>query len=281
MAVGSHPAIGYGTITQLMPGMQTMSIPPQCRCSLVVKPLKMIRGNACDEVMFFYIGDRCPVEKGKTYLFGGTESDGVLVFKAAEPVASEDEARKLAEKLLAVPYGWDSATKSPFTKKWAGPTTGATSVCATSGRPAYAVPAGLEMTVDQIIPPDASDYGNPYGNGEFKITITNKTSAGVMVPVVKVGSKYDFEQSLVITIADMDEGTSTRCIFPEDVPAGAEMTLIPAGGSISGTVNTLKLKGVNWPSGGNRVYFNFGIGGLVAQNFFYYYSSIHDAMRPK
>lgn len=281
MPIESHPAIGYGTITQLMPGMQTMSLPPQCRCSIVVKPLKMVRGNACNDVMFFYIGDRCPVDKGKTYLFGGEENEGMLVFKAAEAVASEDEARKLAEKILAVPYGWDSATKSPFTKKWTGATTGAVSVCATSGRPAYAVPAGLEMTVDQIIPPDATEYGNPFGNGEFKITVTNKTGAGVMVPVVQVGSKYDFEQSLVITVVTSEEDPSVRCIFPENVPAGAEMTLIPAGGSISGTVNTLKLKGIEWPSGGSRVYFNFGLGGLVAQNFFYYYSSIHDAMRAK
>lgn len=256
-----------------------MSLPPQCRCSLVIKPLRMVRGKACNEVMFFYIGDKCPVEQGKTYLFGGEENEGVLVFKAAECVASEDEARKLAEKILAVPYGWDSATKSPFTKKWTGATVGASSVCAISGRPAYTVPDGLEMTVDQIIPPDATDYGNPFGNGEFKITITNKTNVSVAVPVIKVGSKYDFEQSLVLTVADLDEGTSTRCIFPENVPTGAEMAQIPAGGSISGTVNTLKLKGVEWPSGGNRIYFNFGIGGLVAQSFFYYYSSIHDAMR--
>lgn len=70
-----------------------------------------------------------------------------------------------------------------------------------------------------------------------------------MVPVVQVGSKYDFEQSLVITVVASEEDPSVRCIFPENVPAGAEMTLIPAGGSISGTVNTLKLKGIEWPSG--------------------------------
>lgn len=101
-----------------------------------------------------------------------------------------------------------------------------------------------------------------------------------MVPVVQVGSKYDFEQSLVITVVASEEDPSVRCIFPENVPAGAEMTLIPAGGSISGTVNTSSSRASSGPWG-SRVYFNFGLGGLVAQNFFYYYSSIHDAMRAK
>jgi hypothetical protein len=54
---------------------------------------------------------------------------------------------------------------------------------------------------------------------------------------------------------------------------------LKAGESVSGVIDTLTLPDVNWPRGGQRVYFDFCLGEKSANNFFYYYSTVHDPMR--
>lgn len=282
MSLGTSECIIYGKVKEVIPGRATMSLPPQCTCDLVLEGAHGVRGitGPVARTQFFYVGDACPVASGKIYVMGGDAEEGGFM-KCAKEVASLDAARKEAEDFASAPYGWEGKV-SPFTARWPGSTAGATVVCSKTGRPSYAIPSTVSFQVDQVIPPDVNENTNPFGNGEFLVTVTNKGSADVTVPVVMTANGPDFEQSLVLsTRDDFPDAPFEVCVFPENLPKDAHMAVLKPGQSLKGTVNTLKLKlkEVQWPCGGSRVYFTFGLGNAAQKNFFYYYSNIHDPLR--
>ena len=131
----------------------------------------------------------------------------------------------------------------------------------------------FSIKVDQIIPSGAHEFHNPYGDGKFTVTIKNlKTTAQVMPVLFEKSGKVMIEESLFVIA---DEG---RHVWPGAELSGVKQVEFAAGEEKAFEIDTLKIKTIEWPNGGNRIYFKFVLGGLIAENFFYFYSACHDKL---
>lgn len=274
--LAAKPVLFAARIDNVDPIMQTMSMPPQCHYNLHVVDLDVIRGDYDGSVFrYMYVGNTIDVELGKKYIFGGVaEDDGDSLFVDKAMVYSESTT----QELRSLCPGWtkvDGALVSPFKGEFPPSNAPAEApVCSVSKRPAVTAPPAVVLTAEQVIPSDAQEYTNPYGDGQFKITVTNTGSQPALTPVFRdAHGVLQLEASAVVAT------DGHYMAFPEAPIAGpVEFVTLKPGESVSGVVDTLKLQGVEWPRGGSRVYFSFCYGNLVAANFFYYYSSTHDAL---
>ena len=69
-----------------------------------------------------------------------------------------------------------------------------------------------------------------------------------------------------------------RHVWPGTELSGVKQVEFAAGEEKAFEIDTLKIKTIEWPNGGSRVYFKFVLGGLIAENFFYFYSATHDKL---
>src|SRR5581483_11407083 len=91
-----------------------------------------------------------------------------------------------------MPAGWSIAGGKPLSpwhtlgpKAWPnGATTPDVIVCCKSGRPALYAGKSIEFSVDQVIPKEVVPILNPYGDGQFRITVTNRADEATDVPAL-------------------------------------------------------------------------------------------------
>jgi len=143
------------------------------------------------------------------------------------------------------------------------------------------VPAGVSFTAEPILPAKIRRYRNPFGDGEFKITLSNTTDAPVTLPMLRQHEGAEapaWDEALVFItggnsqlIGQERDGESDRTSEP--------VTLAP-GESISTRVNLLRLRDVNWPGGG-RVGTTIGLADRASYAMFYYHARHHGPMRAK
>ena len=177
-------------------------------------------------------------------------------------VEATEENVALATTAATLPVGWllekDGKPVSPWAElgakawpkdmKWKS---AVDRVCVKSGRPALRVPAepGLTLKVDQVLTEKRDGYRNPYGDGKFRITLANTTGGPVIVPALLSNNGKDilWDDSLVV----MQSGKP--CLFPGagSLTADARPFELAANQRVNIEVDTLKLKGVNWPRGGS------------------------------
>lgn len=151
--------------------------------------------------------------------------------------------------------------------------------CSATGRPTLTSTEDLVLTSSQVIPPDANEYKNPYGDGVFKLTIKNTGKVARKVPLfvgVTSGKVYG-ELSTIAASGNDEESDVNYYTWDEKVDEEVKFLELAPGKSVDFEINCLKLK-QQFPNGGMRVYYTFGVGNLVCADFFYYYSSVHDSM---
>jgi RNA polymerase sigma factor (sigma-70 family) len=203
-------------------------------------------------------------------------------------VVEEKSAEALEQVKLAclVPMGWSLDKNQPVSpwaalgkKAWpadakiAGPF-----VCAKTGRPALMVGPGVELTVEKVPPVKVVKWGNPDGDGEYKITIKNTTNKAVSVPaLLSAGKKVLWQDCLVI----LCQGKAYAIPGARGVEKAPRPTVLKPGEAISTVVNALALQGPEWPRGGYRIEFQFALGEKSATESFYYLSRHHDVVRQK
>jgi hypothetical protein len=183
---------------------------------------------------------------------------------------------------MALPIGWTIDNGEPISpwavlgdkawpkdaKKSEGP------VCSKTGRPASRVPAEATYTVEQVLPPARQEFKNPYGNGEFKVSVGNPTEKELEIPALLTdGKKILWADSVLAFYGDQ----------PKILPgAGKATSLEPVrlkpGETVSGIVDVLPLDGISYP-GGARIYFDFVLGDRVANNFYYHLNNFHGPLR--
>lgn len=266
-------------ILAIQSGIMTMSLPPQVHYSVQVEDARPLRGALPEEIRLIVWGQEPPCKAGDNVLLYGGETDGEVVYTGVL-VSTAPNYNAVVEALAAVPLGWTSGPSgavSPFTKKFPDlqcPCLEGAVRCAATGRPSL-VPAHVSVRAEQVIPADAHEYRNPYGDGMFTITFKNAGSEEAAIPVFADAATHEplLEQSVICVVNGKPH------VFPEALPAKVEVVKLAPGQELKGTINTLKLPTVEWPNGGMRVYFTFAFGGLTCSNFFYYYSSTHDPMR--
>src|SRR5262249_34482484 len=138
--------------------------------------------------------------------------------------------------------------------------------CAASGRPALLVGAGVEFTAEPVPPKVALKYGNPDGDGEYRVTVKNLTDKPVTVPALLSDGKAPlWDESLVI----LCQGKVCTAPGAKGVARAAGRAVLKAGEWVSGVVNVLKLRGPEWPKGGYRIEFQFCLGEKSATKSFY------------
>ncbi|MBY0458813.1 MAG: hypothetical protein K2V38_15860, partial [Gemmataceae bacterium] len=198
--------------------------------------------------------------------------------------AADKETLEKAKALAALPAGWKlegGKAVSPWAalKEQAWPKDGpkaAGAACSKSGRPALMAGEAVEFTVEQVPAKNPVKFQNDmFGDGQFKLTVKNTSDKAIEVPALLTDGKTVFwADSVVVVVNDQP-----RLLGAAGRATGTKPVSLKAGESVSGVIDALTLPGVEWPRGGQRVYFDFGLGEKSASNFFYYFSKLHDPMR--
>lgn len=292
--------------------MTTMSMPPRYGMQFSVdKDAKLLRGKVegkVEDIDFRYMTldrDSLPSVGDKLVLAVSTQAHAGGTMHVIEGLyRGDDDTLKLAEKATSLPVGWklnqEGKPVSPWAEvegfKWPRHYNNWIKdrmrrvTCAVTNRPVLAMPEGVTFEVEQIIPEDARQYVNTYGDGKFKITLKNTTDKKLQVPAV-LAIQNDpnlvlVDESLVVLHKGkpvfrpqtdwFDVRTQKLEMFQGPTPVEIE-----PGKSFSFELNTLELQGIDWPRGGSRVQFTFALGDQAQTNFFYYFSKHHDKLLPK
>lgn len=251
-----------GTVSEIFPGIAAMSYPPILHVKINLKGLEVLTGSvdAPEKIPFIWRGDTLPFAVGDQVILTGA-SEG---FTDASKIDSTDLS--VARKLLTqTAPGWTITADGKLKSPWANPANRAVSPITS--------PA-LVLTAKQIIPPNAKPFENPYGDGEFKLILTNTGTETVTIePLRQLNNQILWDESVVAVSGNIP------FVFDVPMPSGTTPVSLKPGESVSGSINTLLLRDLNWPNGGSRVHFLFAIGQAKSQGFFYYYSKTHDPLR--
>lgn len=287
---GQSQAVFLANLIQAQGGPVGLSEPPVFthRLQLVVKgqalrgPIKngdMILGMHSirqQNVPVFPVGKECVV--AATLVRGNWRVDTIT---EATPAAVAK-----AKSVCSIPLGWKVENKeliSPWfvlgNKAWPeNNRPKGIMFCAKTGRPAYLAGDNVEMTLEVVPPKVSLKYGNPDGDGEFKIIVTNPTKKDLTVSaLLSDGKKILWDESLVI----LCQGKVYPIPGAKGISGKVEPTVLKPGQSVSTVVNVLKLKGPDWPRGGYRIEFQFCLGEQSVSKSFYYLSKHLDPIREK
>lgn len=188
-----------------------------------------------------------------------------------------------AKALAALPAGWALEGGKPVSpwaalkeKAWPKDAPKVEGVaCSKTGRPALMAGAAIEFTVEQVPAENPQKFKNDmFGDGKFKLTVKNTSDKPVKVPALLTDGKTIFWADSVIVVTN-----GAKLLGAAGRATGTMPVELKAGESVSGVIDALTLPDVNWPRGGSRVYFDFCLGEKSANNFFYYFSNLHDPMR--
>jgi hypothetical protein len=220
--------------------------------------------------------------KGKKVIIGIKDMRGTNVAVVVEEV--DEKTLKQVRAVLAIPLGW-TAAKGKWVSAWASlgrgfwpesfKSTGGP-VCSVTGRPALLTGSDVEMTVEPVEPKVKIKFGNPDGDGEYKITLTNNGKEAITVPALLTdGREIRWAESLVIVC----QNVAYPIPGARKLPPGTKSVTLKPGESVSGVVNALSLSGPEWPKGGYRIEFTFALGEKSVTKSFYYLSKHHDPLR--
>jgi hypothetical protein len=285
---GSYEFVFLGKLDEVTAGPVGQSFPPVYSHTLKFTVEKVLRGNlkVGEKVTFANIARQSnpPVfPEGKLCLVGGEVTHSGRTIRRIEEANEANIAAATAECRL--PLGWtiaDGKAVSPWANlgadawpKSAGDL-GAKTVCSVTGRPALFCGDGVEFTVATVPPKTSIKYTNPDGDGEYRLTVTNKTDKPLQVPaLLSDGKDILWDNSVVIRC----QGTTyTLPGFRKGLSKLEPVTLQP-GQSVSGVVNVLSIEGPQWPQGGYRIGFQFCLGEKSVSHEFYYMTKHHGKIR--
>lgn len=245
---------------------------------------KPLRGKLPDSLVFAHrvrAIDPPAYEAGAKYLVtaGGVDRPTIV-----ELLPATKESIRAAKEAFALPIGWsqrDGKLISPWAARGEGywPQDAKLSAelkCEQTGRPALLAGSEITIQVEQVPPKDKQEFKNPFGDGLFTVTVTNTGKTAATVPaLITDGEEIRWHESLVILCRDQP------LLLPSTGPLKSPTAVeLKPGESVSTTIDTLLLSDeVQWPRGGSRVHFTFALGDIAAENFFYYFSNLHDALR--
>lgn len=286
-------------LKSLVTGPVQMSFPPIRHYDLCFDDFRWFRRTNVQNMQFnssttFKFLDNSAhgihLEEGTKYALAGNcqEEHGLMpVLSVVKP--ADGEITQLFMEMASVPVGWKRQIgggwiyPAKVTKKpawWSRIGGEGILRCVRTGRPALLVGNDkIQMTVKQIIPPDAEEKMAPYGDGEFALIVTNTDAEHeITVPALLMDADtgaISWEDSILI----VDVETHHTFAPPG---AGVRQNLVPyklaPNTSVRATVNCLAIEGDEyWRSGGVRVYLLFCLGEICRENFFYYYGVAHEA----
>ena len=272
-----------GKITKVIPGPVGLSDPPVYTFTLEFAVTDTLRGSkpAAEGFSYQIRAKVKPAFDGEAMYLVGLNKKQIVTLLLAD---KDDLAR--AKKLMALPGGWSIVGGKPLSpwvslgdKAW--PKEGlklSEVVCSTTGRPALLCGEGIELKVEQVPAKNPMKFQNDmFGDGTFKVSVTNTTKADVTVNALLTNGKGTILWADSILL--LYKGKPSTFAGVGLVTKDSKPLLLKAGESVSTELDTLPIEGVDWPRGGSRVYFDFVLGEKSVNNFFYYFSRLHDPMR--
>jgi hypothetical protein len=280
----SAERVFIGKLTKATPGPVANSFPPIYTFTFQFEPGDALRGTkpAASEAYSYQIRTmNQPVFNSDATYLVGVNGKQVVALMIAE---KEDLAR--AKKLMALPGGWSIEGGKPISpwallgeKAWPkdGPKLSET-LCSKTGRPALLCGETISWKVEQVPAKNPMKFRNDmYGDGTFKVSVTNTGKAEAAVPALLTDGKGTilWADSVLLSY----KGKAIPFAGAGKVTKDSKPLTLKSGETVSGELDTLPVEGIEWPRGGMRVYFDFQLGEKSANNFFYYFSATHDPMR--
>jgi hypothetical protein len=276
-----------GKVTKVFPGAVAYTDPPGFSDDLEFGEVTVLRGTKPAKMLFARsVTQNNPPEypKETNWLvaadrFGDHWSISYIV-------PAEVKALTRARQAVSLPIGWALENDRPVSpwailgdKAWPrGSDPGKGPVCSKTSRPALFAGEGIRLTAEQVLPEKRHEFKNPYGNGQFKLTVTNHSEKPVAVPALLTdGKAILWADSLVVL--SLTDGSGPHLLPTAGKSHVAKAVSLEPGASVSTIIDVLFLKGVRWARGGSRMYFRICLGEKSVNNFFYYASDFHDPLR--
>ena len=286
---GQSQHVFQGKLIGVIPGPVGRSFPPVYTFRLNFQVTTVLRGATPINkpvTCFYSVRQKtAPVfPEGKLCLVAAETSRGSL--KAAKIEQAGTGNLNDARFATLLPLGWsfrDGKLSSPWAsqgnKAWPkSQREDGFLACSQTGRPVLLAGSKAELTVAPVPPAKEVKFSNPDGDGEYKITVTNKTDKPLTIPALRrAKGKVLWSESLVI----LCQKKTYPVPGSSGLAAATEATVLKPGESVSTVVNALALKGPEWPRGGYRLAFQFCLGEQSNVQSFYYMSRHHDPIRDK
>lgn len=283
-AISSGEVIFVGKLTKVTAGPVGLSNPPVRSYTLEADAGEVLRGKKPAGALQYQIRSQdapaFPLDEKWVIAARKVEKGWQVTFIGR----ADDATVKAAKAFAALPAGWtlvDGKPVSPWAllgaKAWPKDAPKATgTACTKSGRPALMAGETVEFSAEQVPALNPMKFKNDmYGDGQFKLTVKNTGDKPVEVPALLTDGKTIFWADSVLVVTNRDP----KLLGAAGRATGTKPVTLKAGESVSGTIDTLTVVGVEWPRGGQRVYFDFALGEKTASNFFYYFSALHDPLR--
>ncbi len=185
---------------------------------------------------------------------------------------------KQAKLATSFPIGWTIVNRklvSPWAKT-GKPTDAKGAVCSVTGRPAFTVGDGISFRIEPVPPAVKLKYGNPDGDGEFKLIVKNDTDKETAVPALLTdGKKIRWDESIIIRCQNKAYPIPGSTGHVDNLKA----VVLKPGESVTGTIHAFAIDGPEWPRGGYRIEIQICLGERSATHSFYYLSKHHDPIR--
>lgn len=133
----------------------------------------------------------------------------------------------------------------------------------------------IQLRVEQVKPGWQHRWVNPYGDGKFRLTLSNPTYKPVTIPAIKaIGEGHQRKIYWKRAILVLHEGQLQPLPNREAIPASAKPLVLKGGESVSVVVDMLPLGCKHCPGGG-RMGYTFFVGEKSVSSFFYYSYTFH------
>jgi hypothetical protein len=271
-----------GKLTQVIAGPVGLSEPPLRSYRMTINPEQVLRGSLKveqpiavnysvrqkDEPTFPTPDKRCLIALKfvqKMWVLQGVE----------EVSATNVEQAKLA---TSFPLGW-TVKAGKLVSPWAAvgkPAEARGIACSVTGRPVLLAGDAVRFSVEPMPPAVKLKYGNPDGDGEYKLSVTNTSDKEIEVPALLTdGKDIRWNESVVIRCQDKTYPIPGSSGNVKDLKA----VVLKPGQTVAGTIHVFALEGPDWPRGGYRIEFQFCLAEKSATHSFYYLSKHHDPIR--
>ncbi len=274
--------LATGKIASVKAGPVGLSEPPLYTFTLELAPEKVLRGSAKLEKS---IAVSYSIRQKKPPIFPTPDKEVVIAMKRVGKVwimqsLEETTAATVEQATLATsfPLGW-TIKEGKLVSPWVGvakPGKAEGIACSVTGRPVLLAGDSASLSVEPMPPAVKMKFGNPDGDGEFKLTVKNESNDEIEIPALLTDGKIiQWNESIVIRSQDKTypiPGATGKT-------AGLKSVTLKAGESVSGTTHVFALDGPTWPKGGYRIEFQFCLGEKSATHSFYYLSKHHDPIR--
>lgn len=271
-----------GKLTQVIAGPVGLSDPPVRSYRMTIKPGKVLRGAIkADEPLAVNYSIRSKDEPK----FPAADVDCVIALKFVQKSwilqsveAADANNVEQAKVATSFPLGW-TVKDGKLISPWAAvgkPGQSKGVACSVTGRPVLVAGDAVRFSVEPMPPAVKLKYGNPDGDGEYKLIVKNETDHEIEVPALLTdGKTIRWNESIVIRCQDKAYPIPGST---GDV-AGLKAVVLKPGETVTGTTHVFALNGPEWPRGGYRIEFQFCLAEKSATHSFYYLSKHHDPIR--